>query len=371
MAVFIRNTIFLLLMGAVVFLSTQAAADDASRRGLFVSVLDHKPVLSSREDMLALVAYAKKSGIKVLFVQVYRANKTWFPSTVGDQSPYQACVTALGEDPLAFLIKTAHQEGIEVHAWLNMLSLSKNTEAKMLKKYGPDILTRNIKPKKTLQDYLIDNQYFLEPGDARVRKELLLLVAEIVRAYPQLDGIQFDYIRYPDVNPRYGYSQSNMKRFKKETGAKKIVEEDPVWRQWKRDQVTDLVKALTQEARSIRPSIQVSTTGCVSYVRAREEAFQDWPVWLNTRLVDFVTIMSYPPDLVTFKKNVADALKRVEEPLKLNFAIGAYKFLNAPQGYQEQFDWCKETKAGGCIVFHYDSLRASQPLAEITTDEGK
>ncbi len=369
MAVFVRGLILFCLIGAMVLLPRQAAADDPARRGLFVSVLDHKPVLSSREDMLALVRFAKQAGVKLLFVQVYRGNKTWFPSKVGDASPYQACLTALGQDPLAFLIKEAHREGIQVHAWLNLLSLSKNADAKMLKKYGPGILTRNNKPKKLLNDYLIDNQYFLEPGDARVRRELLNLVGELVQAYPTLDGIQFDYIRYPDVKPYYGHGEA--KRFRRESGVGKITEDNPRWRQWKRDQVTDLVKMLTQEARRLNPAMQVSTTGCVSYVRAREEAFQDWPVWVNARLVDFVTIMSYPPDLVTFKKNVADALKRVEDPLKLNFAIGAYKFINDAQAYQGQFDWCKETKAGGCSVFHYDSLRASPALAQITIDEGK
>ena len=34
--------------------------------------------------MLALVAFAKKAQVGILFVQIYRANQAWFPSKIGD-----------------------------------------------------------------------------------------------------------------------------------------------------------------------------------------------------------------------------------------------------------------------------------------------
>ena len=325
-------------------------------RGLFVSLIQNPPTLSSHEAMMELVRFAKKARIKILFVQIYRANQAWFRSKVGDSTAYEAALKTLGEDPFAFLIKEAHGAGIEVHAWLNMLSLSTNENAPILKKYGPDILTRNLEEKKTLEDYKIDSQYFLEPGDTRVRKELVAMVEEIVRAYPQLDGVQFDYIRYPDSHPRYGYTPINMDRFKRSTGLKKIKEGSRAWSDWKRAQVTELLKLLVQKARDIRPKIQVSATGCMSYARALLEAFQDWPSWVNSGLVDFVTVMNYSPDPAEYERWNGIAKAKVPDLKRLYFGVGAYKLVRSPEVFEREFQSCEESGSDLCAVFHYGSL---------------
>ena len=331
-------------------------------RGLFVSLIQNPPTLSSREAIVKLVGFAKDARIKILFVQIYRANQAWFPSQVGDTTLYEAALKTLGEDPFALLIREAHQAGIEVHAWLNMLSLSTNEDAPILKKYGPEILTKNLEAKKRLVDYKIDNQYFLEPGDMRVRKELTAMVGEIVRAYPQLDGVQFDYIRYPDSHPHYGYTKINMDRFKESTGLKKVREGSRAWNDWKRAQVTELLKLLIQSVRSVRPTILVSTTGCMSYARALEEAFQDWPSWVNKGLVDFVTVMNYSPDPVEYARANEAAKSKVTDLKKLYFGIPAFKLVRTPEVFEKEWQSCQSSGAALCAVFHYGSLLEDQGL---------
>jgi uncharacterized lipoprotein YddW (UPF0748 family) len=327
------------------------------------SVIDKTPVLSDKEEIIKLIAFAKKSRVRTLFVQIYRANLSWFPSKIADQKPYERCLKSVGEDPFALLIKKAHANGIEVHAWLNLLTLSKNINAPLLKKYGPGILTRDLSPKKTIEDYKIDQQYFLEPGDLRIRKELGDMVEEILRAYPALDGIQFDYIRYPDFHPIYGYTPMNIERFKKATGIKVIEDKDLIWQGWKRAQVTDLLKLLIARTRALRPKIHISTTGCMSYSRAYHEAFQDWPSWVETGLVEFVTVMSYPDNVEEFQKNIADAKKRVTDLKKISFGVGAYKFISTPITFTRQFDLCEQIPSRACAVFHYGSLVQSPALS--------
>ena len=338
-------------------------------RGLFVSLIQNPPTLSSREAIVKLVAFAKEARIKILFIQIYRANQAWFPSKVGDSAPYDAALKTLGEDPFALLIQEAHDAGIEVHAWLNLLSLSTNVNAPILKKYGTDILTRNLEEKTKLEDYMIDSQYFLEPGDTRVRKELIAMVGEIVRTYPQLDGIQFDYIRYPDSHPRYGYTPINIERYKKSTGLKKIKEGSRAWTDWKRGQVTELLRLLIQSARSVRPKIQASTTGCMSYERALYEAFQDWPSWVNSGLVDFVTVMNYSPDPAEYERWNGVARSKVKNPEKLYFGVGAYKFLNTPGIFAEEWRSCEKSGATLCAAFHYGSFLENSVLGECLLDK--
>lgn len=341
-------------------------AQETNATSLFVSVLDKNPVIESRQGIDDLIEFSKKAHVKTLFVQVYRANKAWFKTkAAADSSPYTKAQQSLKQDPLQYLINQAHANGIEVHAWLNLLSLSKNIEAPILKKYGTKILTTNKEPKQQLGDYLIDNQYFLEPTDPHVRQELLTIVADLIKGYPKLDGVQFDYIRYPDVHPYYGHSPFNRAKFKRAMHVKEIDDKDPRWHQWKRDRVTDLVKTLAEHSRATRPHIQVSTTGCVSYMRAMEEAFQDWPRWVNSGVIDFVTVMSYPPDLPAFEKNITEVKAHVKDLSKANIAVGAYKFLDKPASFKEQYDVCKALSLRGCSIFHYSNFIDHQELKDI------
>jgi len=354
-----------IFLSVFIFLPSLVRAEELPPTSLLIVTFQDPPVLSSKEEIAKLVHFAKKARMDTLFMQIYRANQSWFPSTVADQTPYNACLKKVGEDPFALLIKESHKKGIKVFAWLNILSLSTNENAPILKKYGPDILTRNTKEKKDLSDYKIDNQYFLEPGDPRVKDDLLTLVDEITNRYPKLDGILFDYIRYPDVNPAYGYTPVNIERFKKATGSQALGEKSSIWKKWKRDQVTGLLKALAKRTRRIEPAIRIAATGCVSYIRAYEESFQDWPSWINQGIVDFVALMNYPEDVAEFKRYIKEAKEKVDDFKKVHVAVGAYKFVKTPSVFKKQFSFAQQSGAGGCIVFHYESLLENPALNRV------
>jgi len=356
---------FVLAIFCAVILFPFAAHCEMEYRGLLVAQLDNPSVLSSRSRILKVISTAKTCGLNTLFVQVYRANKSWINFKSADSSQYQKCLKGVGSDPLEFLIKEAHSRGIKVYAWLNLLSLANNPQALILKKYGTDILTRNLQEKKTLKDYKIGDQYFLEPGDINVRRELSQLVEELIQAHPGMDGILFDYIRYPDTKPDYGYTQNNIARFKNAHPGVKIEKESPVWKSWKREQVTGLLTLLVEKARALRPGIQVAATGCAPYVRAYYEAYQDWPAWVNSNLVDFVLLMSYPANISDFDKDLQEAKSKVKDGRKLLFALPAYKLKTSPEVFSSEFKTAKSSRSGGYAVFHYDSLIESPAVADI------
>lgn len=359
-----KKAVFFFLFAILI---APAARCEEVSRSLFVSVIQDPPVLSSREDIRKLVAFAKKSGTKTLFVQVYRANKCWFPSVVGDDWPYRQSLKKVGEDPFALLLREAHAEGLEVHAWMNLMSLGANANAPLLKKYGPEILTRNVLPKEKLSDYKIDDQYFLEPGDPRVVEETAAAVTEVVTRYPDVDGVQFDYIRYPDWHPWYGHTEINEKRFREATGTEGIISEsDPAWMDWKRAQVTALLDRLSAAAHAVKPGLTISTTGLVAYSRAFHEASQDWKLWIETDRVKFVTLMCYSKSTESFRGYLADAKKQLGGLARVNVAVGAYKL--HPGSFREQFRICEEAGARECAVFHYGDLvertALKKPLVE-------
>lgn len=341
-----------------------AGYGDPARYGLLVTELQDPVTLGSREEIEKLIEFAKENRIDTIFMQIYRANRSYFPSQIGDAAPYRACAENVGEDPLGLLIKRAHASGIKVYAWLNIMSLSGNRDAPLLKKYGPEILTRGPSAKMSIEDYKTDKQYFIEPGDLRVREELVNMTGEIVTAYPALDGLLFDYIRYPDKDPPYGYTDANIARFRQAYGRADVSEDDPAWKEWKRRQVTDTLEALVNKARAARPGIKISATACAPYGRAYDEAFQDWPGWLKSGLVDYVTLMSYPANLKLLKKYVEEAKREAPDFKHVNIAVPAYKLVDSPDIFTRQLVFCKYARPKMCTVFHYESLLQNRALAE-------
>ena len=356
------------LLGTLILLFTcftyhpLAAANQ--QKGLFVTVLQEPQTLSSRKEIAKLISFSQQAGIKNIFIQVYRANKSWFASAIADQTPYLSCRESAGEDPLQLLISQAHEHGIKVYAWMNMLSLGENKNAPLLKKYGESILTTNRTRKKRLEDYKIDSQYFLEPGDTRVHKELSGIVEEVVRSYPELDGLLFDYIRYPDVEPDYGYTKENLRAFQEKTGISRPDAAMPQWQGWKRAQVNGLLDELCRKVRGLQPGMAVTATGCSSYSRAYYEAFQDWPSWLKNRTVDYVVFMSYESGLSDYRAAIAGAKEKTPDFSKVMLTVGAYKQLKSPGKFGQQLRACEDAASGGCIIFHYGSLVDAPALAD-------
>lgn len=346
----------LLFSGRSVFAAERVGTD------LFVSVLQKPLILCDRAAMDQLFSDALAANVQTIFMQVYRANQSWFPSRTADESPYQECRKTLGEDPLGLFINKAHANAIQVHAWFNVLSLSRNDQAPLLSKYGWDILTRNRETKTSLWDYAVDNQLFLEPGDPNVRAELITILEELLKGYPGLDGVQFDYIRYPDSTPFYGHTPVNEARFKKSSAGKKIVDSDPEWKEWKRNQVTELLQRMVIKARVLSPNLRISTTSCTPFVRAYEECFQNWPSWVNSGLIDFVTVMAYARDPAEFDRYVLDSRGKIDDPTRMKIAVGAYKLGKSPEIFATQMHICRSASSGSCVVFHYGSVLESPAL---------
>jgi uncharacterized lipoprotein YddW (UPF0748 family) len=356
-----KKTLALLAFTLLVAWPAQASVE----RALFVSMLQDPSPLSSVEEVERLVEFSAGAGVRTLFVQVYRANRSFFPSTVSDDSPFREARRNAGQDTLELLIRRAHEEGIEVHAWLNLLSLSANTEAPILRRYGPGILAKKPGVKRSLEDYRVDRQFFLEPSDPRVRRTLSSAMGELLRAYPGLDGVQFDYIRYPDWQPFYGYSPLNIRRFGRAHPGKQAVEEEGAWKDWRRSQVSTLVSLLRKKALAMRPGIAVSTTGLMAYSRATHESFQDWKHWLASGLADFVTLMSYAPDMPAFERYIKDAQTHAAPWDRVYLAIGAYRLTSQKATYAQQIERCESAAPRGCAVLAYGDLLAAPELMEI------
>ena len=373
-----------------------ATVESATRfRGLWVLCEGSARTLEDPARIEALVEHAEALEVTDLFVQVFRGGRSWFDSSRSDTSPFEAIRGATGLDPLAETLQRAHAAGIRVHAWVNVLSLSRNREAKILEDLGPDAVHVDRRGRSVL-DYpgfdlpAPDREYYrmgtrglyLDPGAEGVREWLTAAFIELLARYPGLDGLHLDYIRHPLVLPispgsrfgvglDFGYGQASRERFRRETGlpgpwrgsdvAPASISGGDAWDDWRRDQVTALVASIRDASDALRPGVQLSAAVMPYADRAYLALAQDWRGWLEKSLIDFAVPMVYTRDNRLFRYQV-DSFGAGSYASRLWAGLGVWLFADSPAGAVAQVELAFGSGMAGDALFSYDAIADSPAL---------
>ncbi len=189
---------------------------------------------------------------------------------------------------------------------------------------------------------------------------------ELVRDY-DVDGIHFDYIRYPNADACY--CEGCRQRFEAATGAKIEHWPDDVisgkyadsFGDWRREQITRLVRAVSQEAHKIRPGIKVSAAVFGNWKSARKAVGQDAEAWVEAGYLDFVCPMDYESEDATFSKWVRNQVAAIDHKIPCYAGIGAFK-LSGPEQLARQIQLSRELGADGFVIFSLTEKLATEFL---------
>jgi uncharacterized lipoprotein YddW (UPF0748 family) len=361
-------------------LKEQPLVKEELPRGVWVSVFSAKEWLYSKEGVHKLIERCQKSKINQIYLQFFQSGNFYYDTKIGDRSKYDLMLKSAGVDTLDLLLSQAQEKGIKVFAWVNVLSLGKNTHAGILKKYGNSILTRDqylrtsfgVEKSELDKYYLREDQVFLEAGDPRVDEYMLNVVNEIINRYSLISGVHLDYIRYPSPVPfipgsrfknfglTYGFGAKSLERFREKTGLNPVEAlnneaEYLSWDNWRRQQVTDLVKRISSLVKVKSADFLVSCAVIPLTERAYSNAFQDWSRWLEEGIVDFVVLMNYTKDSQFAKEVVKSALGHRGKG-KVYTGIGAFLMKNNPEMFFNQYRTAIELGSDGIVLFSIDDL---------------
>ncbi|MCU0248285.1 MAG: family 10 glycosylhydrolase [Bryobacter sp.] len=251
----------------------------------------------------ALVSNLSAAKANAIFVQMRRRADAYCRLC---REPFAEDATVPhGFDPLDDLIRKARPLNIEVHAWFVVYP-------------GWPFATPPKDPNHLYWTHLAGappaeqwNNYTsagargtgLDPGHPGVLPYLAGTFLDIFNHY-DVAGIHLDYIRYPE-DADYGYSPAAVERFNRHLGRSGFpARTDAAWSQWRRDQVTALVRQLYLRLQQVRPQAKLSTAvitwgnGPASdagfrTLDAYARVFQDWRGWLEEGIVDFTMPMNY------------------------------------------------------------------------------
>ena len=215
---------------------------------------------------------------------------------------------------------------------------------------------------------------FTSPSHPAVQEHVQQVWLDLATNY-DLDGIHFDYIRFP--SPEFDYSRNALERFvawvKPRLSTRRYQEleaawqEDPYalvdavpehWNVFRRDSITGLVRRIYGAVKAGRPELIVSAAVLPDRRLAREQRFQAWSAWLGDEILDVAVPMAYTTDMEQFGAWIAAARVAAGSAERLWAGVGAYQ--NPVAGTLQQIDHARRAGAGGVVVFAYD-LAASVP----------
>lgn len=346
-------------------------------RGLWVV----RTALTSPQTVDRAVDQAQQAGFNALFVQVRGRGDAFYRSALVPRSPLLEGQPA-AFDPLARLIERARQRGLEVHAWVNVLLVAGFGQALppghlaaehpewLMVPRGSARLAVTERGSRLLEILRRDRGggdvegFYLSPAVPEVGDHLEKVMRELVRGYV-LDGLHFDFIRYPSGD--YDYSRSALEGFLARRGSRgdllaEALSEPEAFAQYRRDALTALARRLSQASRAERQGLVISAAVVPEEAQAVHHRFQDWPTWAAGGILDALCPMAYTPDRPAFLRQLEQARSRVGIPVWAG--VGAYRLTVAE--IVERVRDARERGAAGVLLFSHESLGPSHllPLRE-------
>jgi uncharacterized lipoprotein YddW (UPF0748 family) len=206
------------------------------------------------------------------------AIETWAESLTGHTGQHP------GYDPLAFAIEECHRRGMELHAWVVTIPVGNTRQVKLLGK-------QSVVKKQRALCKLFKDSWYLDPGNPATETYLSSLVKEIVSRY-DVDGIHFDYIRYPEQGEKFPDSDT----FRRYGKGKDL-------RTWRRDNVTRIVRRLYTDIKALKPWVKVTSAPVGKFQdtnrypskgwNAYSAVYQDAQGWLREGIHDGLFPMMY------------------------------------------------------------------------------
>lgn len=290
------------------------------------------------------------SGMNAVVPNMLWAGRAYCNSKV---LPVDESVATKG-DQIAECVAAGKKHGVQVHVWKVNWNLG-NAPKEFLAKMTAEKRTQKD-PKGQDIDWLCPSH----PANFELERDSML---EVARNY-DVDGIHFDYIRYPHSGGCY--CDGCRERFQQQFGLtvaewpKDVIEGDlrAKYLDFRRANITRLVKAVSEEAHRMKPKIKVSAAVFSDWPGCRDHVGQDWVSWIENGYLDFVCPMNYTNVPKRFESLVANQLPATGHKIPFCPGIGVTLgewTLTADQTV-EQINIARRLGADGFILFNYSPI---------------
>ena len=243
-------------------------------------------IQKQKEELVETLDKLKEANFNTVLFQARTRGDVLYKS---DIEPYNSILTGKsgkdpGYDPLAFAVEECHKRGMECHAWMVTIPLGGRKHVASL---GKQSVTRR-QPKICVP---YKREYFLNPGNPKTKEYLMSLVKEVVERY-DVDGVHFDYLRYPERAFRFPDSYD----YRKYGNGRSLD-------QWRRDNITEILRYIYKGVKQLKPWVKVSTCPVGKYRDTSRYSSKGWNAfhvvhqdvqgWLGEGIQDQIYPMMY------------------------------------------------------------------------------
>src|SRR4051812_4919092 len=347
--------------------------------------------LATPQSIALLVKSARDHGFNTLLVQVRGRGDAYY---LGGVEPRATELLHQPDDfdPFATVLDAGHAAGLRIHAWINLNLISSAAELPSAREHliyrhpawlmvPRDIGQQlgSLEPESpgyvgTLARWTRTHSaeiegLYVSPIVPEAAEYTEAVVRDIVRRY-RVDGIHFDYARYP--NDRFDYSRAAIREFRASVrgqlsqssrGALDAQEQDDLfaypdslpdqWREFRSSRMTALMDRLHTTVKRERPDALVSVAVVPDAREAERHRLQSWGAWAQTGLVDAVCPMAYATEASHFAEQIAGA-RAAAGPRPIWAGIGSYR-LSATETI-DNIVTARRLGADGIVLFSYDNL---------------
>lgn len=280
---------------------------------------------AQQKELNAILDELQRANFNTVLFQVRIRGDVFYKSNIETMSPFFMkniqSSSNIPYDPLQYVIKECHRRGLQCHAWFVTFPLG---TPKQIEAQGYKSIVR----KQPQLCKLHQGEWYLDPGNPLARNYILSLVNEIVSNY-DIDGIHFDYIRYPENASKFPDSDT----FRRYSRGQSLDE-------WRRQNINNLVKSIYSEVKQQKPWIQISSSPLGRYKTlnprkgtwtAYESVHQDAGTWMEEGIMDAIYPMMYYNE-TDFGRYVNEWEKKSNGRFVVP-GLGAYRLL------REEGDW--------------------------------
>jgi len=294
-----------------------------------------------------------QNGFNMVLPNMLWGGMAHYPS---DVLPRSATFEKYG-DQVAQCCAAAKKHGLEVHVWKVNYYLGWAAPKEFV-----DSMRRDGRTQVSVHGKPIDWLCPSHPDNIKLERDAML---EVARKYP-IDGLHFDYIRYP--GREYCYCDGCRGRFEAQSG--RPVADWPAdcfsgprkeeYNDWRCQQIGLLVETVSKESRKMRSGLKISAAVFGGYPDSRRSVAQDWPEWVKAGRLDFLCPMDYTDDDAAFVSLVRNQLRLVAGRTPLYPGIGATAtgLLLGPDQVVAQIREARRLGAAGYTVFDFEPRTA-------------
>lgn len=286
---------------------------------------------------------AKSGGFNVVIPLVWYVGTYW-PSQYAPWGSYVASQYQ-ASDPLKYLIQKAHSMGIEVHPWL------------AVSYRGALSLFPEFAPSGTPQD-------FFDVHNTGFHQLMANLAAELVTKY-EVDGIHLDYVRTGGECLSSSCIQEYRQKYGKDLAADYAQARSswgpPSLYEFEETSVRSLVKAISDNVRSLKPNLPISAfvyDGGVGNNEASKYTLayiqgQNSGAWVNGGLVDVIARSIYGASTTVGQWLYEFHRRTLNNPEQLILVSD----VPAPEALAQILtSWQQRDPNAGLIVYRYKDL---------------